>query len=608
MKSFPFLPFLNSILFFILTLPASAANYTLEMPLVSSQESVSSLSQYIKMLFMFGLSLVGIVALFAVVFGGINYLVSGSSQNRKLEGKRWIYAAISGIILLLFSYLIFLTLNPELVSLKEPSLEQSSQIGTQNSPFQLEMPLGNNQSPQNPGEYVKTFFIFGLGLVGIVALFGIIFGGVQYLLSAGNAALKTYGRQWITAALSGLVLLLCSYLILATINPSLVNLSLPPLGSSPAPATSPTGSFQLEMPLSGAGQSTSGIAQYIKSFFIFALGLVGVTALFAIIFGGMNYIFAGSSSARATEGKRWLGAATAGLAILLLSFLILNTINPELISLKEPDLSKQAQTGTSASPFQLEMPFSGGQQTNHSPGDYIKSFFIYGLGIVGIAALFAIIFGGMNYIFAGSSQTRATEGKHWIFSAISGIALLLCSYLILFTINPDLIALKDPTMATITIPPHTGLNYENFTSFKDMPAAKNNIAIFQDPVIMKALQDATSYYKNVPLEIAMFVAGIEHDPKNPYSGTSSKGARGVMQLMPGTATWLGVKNTNDPEQNIWGGVKYLSKLYEQFGNWPDALAGYNAGPNRVIKYGNGWNIPFTETQKYLQAARGKGLI
>ncbi|KKR03919.1 MAG: Transglycosylase, partial [Parcubacteria group bacterium GW2011_GWF2_39_13b] len=247
-------------------------------------------------------------------------------------------------------------------------------------------------------------------------------------------------------------------------------------------------------------------------------------------------------------------------------------------------------------------------QTNHSPGDYIKSFFIYGLGIVGIAALFAIIFGGMNYIFAGSSQTRATEGKHWIFSAISGIALLLCSYLILFTINPDLIALKDPTMATITIPPHTGLNYENFTSFKDMPAAKNNIAIFQDPVIMKALQDATSYYKNVPLEIAMFVAGIEHDPKNPYSGTSSKGARGVMQLMPGTATWLGVKNTNDPEQNIWGGVKYLSKLYEQFGNWPDALAGYNAGPNRVIKYGNGWNIPFTETQKYLQAARGKGLI
>lgn len=80
---------------------------------------------------------------------------------------------------------------------------------------------------------------------------------------------------------------------------------------------------------------------------------------------------------------------------------------------------------------------------------------------------------------------------------------------------------------------------------------------------------------------------------------SPAGAMGVMQLMPGTAERVGVKDPFDPIENIEGGVKYLSMLMEMFGNDTTlAIAGYNAGENAVIKYG--YQIPpYEETIEYV---------
>lgn len=67
---------------------------------------------------------------------------------------------------------------------------------------------------------------------------------------------------------------------------------------------------------------------------------------------------------------------------------------------------------------------------------------------------------------------------------------------------------------------------------------------------------------------------------------SRAGAIGLMQLMPGTFSDMGVKNPWDPKQNTMGGVKYLSKMISQFGSTEKAIAAYNWGPGNMTKIVN----------------------
>lgn len=104
----------------------------------------------------------------------------------------------------------------------------------------------------------------------------------------------------------------------------------------------------------------------------------------------------------------------------------------------------------------------------------------------------------------------------------------------------------------------------------------------------------------IPLPVA--VAVLHQESSGRPGLTSPKGAYGYMQLMPGTASDLGV-DPSDPLQNITGGLTYLRQQLDEFGDLPRALAAYNAGPGAVKKHGG--IPPYSETRSYVTNIMGR---
>ena len=112
----------------------------------------------------------------------------------------------------------------------------------------------------------------------------------------------------------------------------------------------------------------------------------------------------------------------------------------------------------------------------------------------------------------------------------------------------------------------------------------------------------THFAQKFELEESLIKAVIKVESDFDPQVISSKGAQGLMQLMPETAREIGVENPFDPSDSIYGGSFYLRKMLDSFDrNLDYALAAYNAGPNAVRKYGG--VPPFEETQNYVRRVK-----
>jgi soluble lytic murein transglycosylase-like protein len=114
--------------------------------------------------------------------------------------------------------------------------------------------------------------------------------------------------------------------------------------------------------------------------------------------------------------------------------------------------------------------------------------------------------------------------------------------------------------------------------------------------------EITAAAKKYGLDPALLAGLVKQESGfNPNAG-SPAGARGLTQLMPGTAAGLGVTNVLDPAQALDGGAKYLRQQLDAFGgDVTRALAAYNAGPGAVKRYGG--VPPYAETQNYVRAVQ-----
>jgi soluble lytic murein transglycosylase-like protein len=147
---------------------------------------------------------------------------------------------------------------------------------------------------------------------------------------------------------------------------------------------------------------------------------------------------------------------------------------------------------------------------------------------------------------------------------------------------------------SVEVPAEEVVSIEPEEVFKPAPVQP----VVQPPY--RELVEAAAARYSVDANLIASVIAVESnfDPK----ARSRKNARGLMQLLPETAAKLGVRNVEDPQENIDAGTRYLRDLLQKYNNdLVLALAAYNAGPERVQQYGR--VPPYAETISYVRRVK-----
>ena len=172
-----------------------------------------------------------------------------------------------------------------------------------------------------------------------------------------------------------------------------------------------------------------------------------------------------------------------------------------------------------------------------------------------------------------------------------------------FPANADIYIHRDSQEPDASVIHLTNLPQEDFVVLVAAPQTQPKL---QARVLKKTFKApahfshaVTAASRETGLKPALLHAVIAAESGYNPSAVSSKGAQGLMQLMPSTSRALRITYPHDPASNIFGGAKYLKGLLDQFGSIELALAAYNAGPATVARYGN--RIPpYAETQQYVR--------
>tara|TARA_A100001391_G_scaffold1033_3_gene1424 strand:+ start:18570 stop:19223 length:654 start_codon:yes stop_codon:yes gene_type:complete len=162
-------------------------------------------------------------------------------------------------------------------------------------------------------------------------------------------------------------------------------------------------------------------------------------------------------------------------------------------------------------------------------------------------------------------------------------------------------ASQDLSASYAMVPAPAEVPFEVFDLVPESAVA--NTALHDDAVPQQYAAKVAELAARFDLSPALIEALVWQESRWHANARSPVGARGLAQLMPGTARYLGV-DADDPFANLEGGARYLREQLDRFdGDLEKALAAYNAGPGRVMRAGG---IPrIRETQQYVAAIMGR---
>ncbi len=260
----------------------------------------------------------------------------------------------------------------------------------------------------------------------------------------------------------------------------------------------------------------------------------------------------------------------------------------------------------------VELPCtpSSGAEAQNDVFKCVDRLYRFGLVAATIAAVFMIILAGYLYIFSGGSESRVGTAKSFISTSLIGLAVLVVGYLILQQINPDILNVKNISPGSID---PTAIINPNFGSGGRLSGGSGPTPTGQGPIgggqagnvtgkdgktVCNGGRDTRggsvncSCYPNevkaaaseFGVEPALLFAILQQETMCGKGGsTSYKGARGLTQILPSTATGIGCAPNwaTDPKENIRCSAKYISKhIIPQIktSEIKYVLSAYNAGP------------------------------
>lgn len=260
--------------------------------------------------------------------------------------------------------------------------------------------------------------------------------------------------------------------------------------------------------------------------------------------------------------------------------------------------TKSDSTCDPAKGYCLLEPLPGmGEQvnTNQGIGAYLNQIIKFVIGFAGALAVIMMVVGGIQYM-STDAMSGKEDGKEMIQNALIGLGLALCSFLLLYTIDPNL------THINLEVP-KVSVNVKEDSDYKSLSStfSGGGGAFFGDtaggnPNVTKnitsydtQLSSATQKYN--PPSCTLLKAFMYAESGGNPSAQSSVGAVGLIQLMPKTASGLGYNgNLTDPAVNTEAAAKYINQLYKNACNGNTTLgsctvsdmqyviAAYNGGP------------------------------